>query len=184
MSTFSSALPNRVYFPDRLSTESPTVMTRDAMRPFDLFTEQVSGRALVMMELATQHHELAIPHVAHDACDTWRIRVLCTATTGHDTHAVCTNHQWLRNAHDDATASACRPSFVRTATGHTMEHGAGTGELRNAAVWTWHWSTNECHEWQLWCWISVQCTGTLHARHAAAVACVCVFAGACVHACV
>ena len=59
MSTFSSALPNRVYFPDRLSTESSTVMTRDAMRPFDLFTEQVSGRALVMMELATQHHDVA-----------------------------------------------------------------------------------------------------------------------------
>lgn len=59
MSTFSSALPNRVYFADRLSTESPTVMTRDAMRPFDLFTEQVSGRALVMMELATQHHDVA-----------------------------------------------------------------------------------------------------------------------------
>jgi RNA polymerase sigma-70 factor (ECF subfamily) len=59
MSTFSSALPNRIYFADRLSTESPTVMTRDAMRPFDLFTEQVSGRALVMMELATQHHDVA-----------------------------------------------------------------------------------------------------------------------------
>lgn len=59
MSTFSSALPNRIYFADRLSTESSTVMTRDAMRPFDLFTEQVSGRALVMMELATQHHDVA-----------------------------------------------------------------------------------------------------------------------------
>jgi RNA polymerase sigma-70 factor (ECF subfamily) len=59
MTTTADVLHPTPWYAQPAPAKPDAFMAHDVMRPFDRFTEQVSGRALVMMEMATQHHDVA-----------------------------------------------------------------------------------------------------------------------------
>lgn len=59
MITTADALHTDTWYSQPAQAKPDVHMVQDVMQPFDRFAEQVSGRALVMMEMATQHHDVA-----------------------------------------------------------------------------------------------------------------------------